>query len=354
MPVHSEVRDGVVVLTLDNPPVNGLGLAMRRGLAAALEAAELDAAVRAIVITGGGKMLSGGADIREFNTPQALQAPSLPDLIGYVESCTKPVVMAINGTALGGGLELSLGAHYRVALADAPVGLPEVKIGILPGAGGTQRLPRAVGLETAVNMIVSGTPVPAGQLAKTRLFDRVVDTDVVGAAVAFARECADKGALPRLRDVAVDHPNAAGFLDVARNTITAMSARYPAPLKCLDAIEASVTKPFDAGIAAEREGFNALVNTPESKALRHAFFGERAASKVADIGTDVKPRDIRQVGIVGAGTMGGGIAMNFLNAGFPVTIIETKQEALDRGVATIRGNYEASAKKGKLSADDVA
>ena len=354
MPVHSEIRDGVVVLTLDNPPVNGLGLAMRRGLADALEAAELDEAIRAIVITGAGRMLSGGADIREFNTPQALQAPTLLDLIDYVESCSKPVVMAINGTALGGGLELSLGAHYRLALADAPVGLPEVKIGILPGAGGTQRLPRAVGLETAVDMIVAGAPVPAGRLANTRLFDRVVDTDVVGAAVAFARECAQRGTLPRLRDLAVEHDDAAGFLDAARRRIAATSAHYPAPLKCLEAIAASVTLPFDAGIAAEREGFTVLVNTNQSKALRHAFFGERAASKVADIGADVKPREVRQVGVVGAGTMGGGIAMNFLNAGFPVTLVETTQEALDRGVATIRGSYEASAKKGKLGAEDVA
>jgi 3-hydroxyacyl-CoA dehydrogenase len=354
MPVHSEVRDGVVVFTLDNPPVNGLGLAMRRALADALEAAEQDAAVVAIVITGAGKMLSGGADIREFNTPQAMQAPTLLDLIDYLESCAKPVVMAINGTALGGGLELSLGAHYRVAQSDALVGLPEVKIGILPGAGGTQRLPRAVGLETAIEMILSGTPVPAGKLAATRLFDRVVDTDVVAAAVDFARERARTGELPRLRDVTVQQENTRGVLDAARAKVAAMSTRYPAPLRCLDAIEAAVTKSFDAGIAVEREGFVVLVNTPESKALRHGFFGERAASKVADIGPEVKLRDIRKIGIVGAGTMGGGIAMNFLNAGFPVTMVETKQEALDRGVAAIRGNYEASAKKGKLSAQDVA
>ena len=354
MSVQSEIRDGIAVLTLDNPPVNGLGLATRRGLVEALEAAQQDQAVRAIVITGGGRSFSGGADIREFNTPQAEQEPTLPTVIRAVEGSRKPVVMAINGIALGGGLELALGGHYRVAVGDAQVGLPEVKLGLLPGAGGTQRLPRAVGLETALNMIVSGTPVAAAKLAATRLFDRVVESDVLGAAIALANEVvANKDPLPRVRDWSIEHPNAEGFLMFSRTAIAAASANYPAPLKCVDALEAAVTQSFDRGMQVERDAFAALIVTPESKALRHGFFGERAASKVADIGADVKPREVRAVGVVGAGTMGGGISMNFLNAGIPVTLLETKQDALDRGLAAIRKNYENSARKGKLTAEQV-
>ncbi len=354
MPVKTERRDAVIVLTLDNPPVNGLGIATRRGIVEAVTQAQGDLSCRAIVITGGSKVFSGGADIKEFNTPLADQAPTLPEVIAVIEASSKPVVMAINGVALGGGLELALGGHYRVASRTALVGLPEVKLGILPGAGGTQRLPRAVGLEAAVNMIVSGTPVPATQLATTRLFDRVVEGDALDAAVAFANEVSNlTGPLPRIRDWSVAHENAEAFLASSRTAVAAASVNYPAPLKCLEAIEASVTKPFDEGIAIEREAFTALVNSPESKAMRHGFLGERAASKVADIGPEVKPRLIQQIGVVGAGTMGGGISMNFLNVGLPVTMVETTQDALDRGVATIRKNYENSAKKGKLSAEQV-
>ncbi|SFN50231.1 3-hydroxyacyl-CoA dehydrogenase NAD-binding domain-containing protein [Dokdonella immobilis] len=353
MPVNQTLQDGIAVIIFDHPPVNGFGFAVRKGLVEALEAANADPAVKAVVVSGGGKMFSGGADITEFNTPRAEQAPNLHDVIAAIEASAKPVVMAINGTALGGGLEVALAAHYRVAVRGALLGLPEVKIGILPGGGGTQRLPRAVGLETAVNMIVSGEPVAAEHLAGTRLLDRVVDSDVVGAAVALAAEVAGKGELPLVRKLKVEHPNAEGFLDVARNTVAAMAGPFPAPMKCLEAIEASFRKPFDEGLAVERAGFIALVTSTESKALRHAFFGERAASKIADVGSDVKPREIARVGVIGAGTMGGGISMNFLNAGIPVTIVETKQEALDRGVATIRTNYENSAKKGKLKPEQV-
>jgi 3-hydroxyacyl-CoA dehydrogenase len=353
MTVQTTHQDGIAVITFDHPPVNGFGLAVRMGLVEAIHAAIDDAAIKAMVITGGGKMFSGGADITEFNTPRAEQAPNLHDVIAAIEASSKPIVMAINGTALGGGLEVAMAAHYRVAVRGALLGLPEVKIGILPGGGGTQRLPRAVGLEIAANMIVSGEPVPAEQLAGTRLLDRVVDADVVAAAVALAGEMAGKGELPLIRNLKVEHENAEGFLDYARNGVAAVSGPYPAPLKCLDAIEASFMKPFDEGLAVERAGFISLVTSTESKALRHAFFGERAASKIADVGSDVKPREIASVGIIGAGTMGGGISMNFLNAGIPVTIVETKQEALDRGVATIRKNYENSAKKGKLTAEQV-
>jgi 3-hydroxyacyl-CoA dehydrogenase len=354
MSVQSEIRDGIAVLILDNPPVNGLGFALRRGLVEALETAQQDPTVRAVVITGGGRSFSGGADIREFNTPQAEREPTLPTVIRAVEASSKPVVMAINGIALGGGLELALGGHYRVAVVDAVVGLPEVKLGLLPGAGGTQRLPRAVGLEAALNMIVSGTPIAAAKLASTRLFDRVVESDALAAAIALANEVAgSKSPLPRVRDWPVQHPNAEGFLLFSRTAVAAASANYPAPLKCVDALEAAVKRSFDAGMQVERDAFAALIVTPESKALRHGFFGERAASKVADIGADVEPRKVRAVGVVGAGTMGGGISMNFLNAGIPVTLLETKQEALDRGLATIRKNYENSAKKGKLSEEQV-
>ena len=353
MAVTTTSRDGIAVITFDNPPVNGMGLAVRRGLLDALAAANADDAISGIVITGGGKVFSGGADIKEFNTPRAEQAPNLHDVIAKVETSPKPVCIAINGTALGGGLELSLGANYRVANAKAEVGLPEVKIGILPGAGGTQRLPRVVGLETALNMIVSGASVPAGKLAATALFDAVMEGDPVEAAVELLKTKIAGGSLhPRVRDRKVEHDDAEALLAWARMGVAAASANYPAPLRCVDAVAASL-KPFDVGMAVEREGFTVLLNSPESKALRHAFFGERAASKIDDIGADVQPREIRTVGVIGAGTMGGGISMNFLNAGIPVTLVETSQEALDRGVATIRRNYENSAKKGKLTDEQV-
>jgi len=354
MSVNYKIRESIAVLTLDNPPVNGLGLSTRRGLLESLTKALDDSQVRGIVVTGGRRAFSGGADIREFNTPQAEQEPTLPTVIAAFERSSKPVVAAIDGLALGGGLELALGMNYRVANAGAALGLPEVKLGILPGAGGTQRLPRAVGLEAAVNMIVAGTSVTAAQLANTRLLDRVVEGDALEAAIVLAQEVAQgNSVLPKVRDWKIEHPNAEGFLGFARTAVAAASANYPAPLKCLDAIEAAVKQPFDKGIQVEREAFALLVMTPESRALRHGFFSERAASKIADVGPDVPLREIRSVGVIGAGTMGGGITMNFLNAALPVTLLETRQDALDRGLATIRKNYENSARKGKLSAEQV-
>jgi 3-hydroxyacyl-CoA dehydrogenase len=353
MSVKYEIRDGIAILTMQNPPVNGLGLSTRRGLVESLQQVLDDAQVKAIVVTGGARAFSGGADIREFNTPDVGREPTLHTVITAFENSTKPVVAAIEGLALGGGLELALGMNYRVADQRAQIGLPEVKLGILPGAGGTQRLPRAAGLEIALNMIVSGMSVAAGKLANTKLFDRVVENDALQAAITFAREAATSGALPKVRDWKIEHPNAEGFLGYARTAVAAASTNYPAPLKCLEAIEAAAKQPFDKGIEVERNAFVLLVNTPESKALRHGFFGERAASKIADIDADVPLREISRVGVIGAGTMGGGITMNFLNAGLPVTLLETKQEALDRGLATIRKNYENSAKKGKLTAEQV-
>jgi 3-hydroxyacyl-CoA dehydrogenase len=353
MSVKYEVCDGIAILTMQNPPINGLGLSTRRGLMESLQQALDDAQVKAIVVTGGARAFSGGADIREFGTPDLVREPILNTVIAAFESSIKPTFAAIEGLAFGGGLELALGLNYRVVNQRAQVGLPEVKLGILPGAGGTQRLPRTVGLERALNMIVSGEPVVAGKLGDTKLFDRVVEGDALQAAISFAREAAASGALPKVRDWNIEHANAEGFLGFARTAVAAASANYPAPLKCVDAIEAAVKQPFDKGIDAEREAFALLINTPESKALRHGFFGERAASKIADIGADVPAREISRIGVIGAGTMGGGITMNFLNAGLPVTLLETKQEALDRGIATIRKNYENSAKKGKLSAEQV-
>jgi len=354
MAVDYSTRDGVAVITLNNPPVNGLGLSTRQGVMDALDRAAQDPSVTAIVLTGAGRAFSGGADITEFNTPKALQEPTLHTVIRAVEASAKPVVAALHSVVMGGGLELALGAHYRVAAPGAQVALPEVKLGLLPGAGGTQRLPRAVGLETALNMIVSGAPVPSEQLAKSGLFDEMADGDLLDAAVAFARKVgARQGPHPRVRDRKIVHENAAGFLQFARNSARAAAPNFPAPHKCIDAIEAGVLNGFDKGSIAEREGFVALMMTPESRALRHAFFGERAASKIPDVPADTPLREIRRVGVIGAGTMGGGIAMNFVNAGLPVTLLETKQEALERGVATIRKNYDAQVKKGKLTQEKL-
>jgi 3-hydroxyacyl-CoA dehydrogenase len=354
MAVDYSTRDGVAVITLNNPPVNGLGLSTRTGIVEGIARAAQDPAVGAIVITGAGKAFSGGADITEFNTPAALQEPTLYTVIKEVEQSAKPVVAALHSVVMGGGLELALSAHYRIAAPGAQIALPEVKLGILPGAGGTQRLPRAIGLEAALNMIVTGAPVLSDKLAGSGLFDAMAQGDLLDEAVAFARKAADKpGPHPLVRNRKIEHPNAEGFLQFGRNTVAAMSKHYPAPVKCVDAIAAGVTQGFDLGLAFERECFVELVQTPESHALRHAFFGERAASKIPDVPSGTPVREIAEVGVIGAGTMGGGITMNFLNAGIPVTLLETKQEALDRGLATIRKNYEAQVKKGKLTAEKL-
>jgi 3-hydroxyacyl-CoA dehydrogenase len=354
MAVDYTTRDGIAVITLNNPPVNGLGFSTRLGIVEGVEKAQADASVSAIVIIGAGKAFSGGADITEFNTPKATQEPTLHTVIKVVEGSSKPVVAAIHSVAMGGGLELALGAHYRVASAGAQIALPEVKLGILPGAGGTQRLPRAVGLETALNMIVSGAPVMSEKLAGTGLFDEMAEGDLLDTAIKFAQKVgAQTGSHPKVRDRKIVHPNAEGFIQFARNGVTPLAKNFPAPLKCIDAVEAGVKLGFDKGLAFERECFMALVQTPESRALRHAFFGERAASKIPDVPSSTPVRKIERVGVIGAGTMGGGIAMNFVNAGLPVTLLETKQEALDRGLATIRKNYESAVKKGRLTVEKL-
>ena len=345
------VHGSVAVITLNNPPVNGLGLATRTAAVDALRRAEGDEAVKAVVITGGGKVFSGGADIREFNSPKALTEPTLHTLIATAENLAKPVVAAIHGVCMGGGLELSLGCHYRVALPGAQIGLPEVKIGLVPGAGGTQRLPRVVGLEQGMDMIVSGNPVLSEKLAGTKLFDRVFEAgaDLVGAAVEFAGSIADVRPLPKVRELTVEHPDHDAFLAATRAQVKKLAGAFPAPPACVECVAAAVTMPIAEGLKFERERFLALAQTTESKALRHAFFAERAAGKVPDVPADTPTRSIARAAVIGAGTMGGGIAMNFANAGIPVTILETKQEALDKGLATIRKNYENTVKKGKLA-----
>jgi 3-hydroxyacyl-CoA dehydrogenase len=354
MSANYEVRGNVAVITLDNPPVNGLGHETRKGITDGLDRALEDAAVKAIVIAGAGKAFSGGADIREFGSPKAVAEPNLLSVILALEASTKPIVAAIHSVCMGGGLELALGCHYRVAQAGTQVALPEVKLGLVPGAGGTQRLPRVLGLENALNMIVSGEPVASELLATApgqKLFDKLVDGNVLDAAIALAQEKAEVRPLPLVRNLKVEHPNAQGYLQFARNTVGAMSRNFPAPLKCIEAVEASLTKKFDEGMRIEREFFLGLMFTPESRAMRHAFMAERATSKIPDVPADTPVREIAKVAVIGAGTMGGGISMNFLNAGIPVVILEMKQEALDRGIATIRKNYEAQVKKGKLKQD---
>jgi len=351
-----ELRGNVAVITLDNPPVNGLGHATRLGITQGLDKAQADAAVEAIVITGAGKAFSGGADIKEFGSPKALAEPNLLSVILALEASSKPIVAAIHSVCMGGGLELALGCHYRIASKGTQVALPEVKIGLIPGAGGTQRLPRVIGVENAMNMIVSGEAVKSELLAMApgqKLFDKIADGDLMAEALALAARIVDKRPLPLVRDLKVTHPNPDAYVQFVKNMVGGMSKNFPAPLKCVEAVAGSLTRKFDDGMKLERELFTALMFTPESKALRHAFVAERATTKIPDVPADTPVRDIKKLAVIGAGTMGGGIAMNFLNAGFPVVMLETRQEALDKGVAIIKKNYDAQVKKGKLKQDKL-
>ena len=350
MSVRYESQGRVAVITLDNPPVNGLGHATRAGVVEGIGRANADPAIDIIVLTGAGKAFSGGADIREFNTPKSTAEPTLSAAIRTAEASGKAVVAAINGVCMGGGLELALGCHFRVARPDAPIALPEVKLGILPGAGGTQRLPRVVGVERALGMIVSGASVSAAELRDTRLFDAIVDGDFMEGALAFARRVvAEKRPGTRVRDIAIDCPGAEKLFRSAREKAAVEARNQPAPQRCIDAVAAAVAMPFDEGLAFERRTFLELVESPESRALRHAFFAERAAARIPDVPETTPVRKIATLGVVGAGTMGTGIAMNGLNAGVPVALLEMNREALDRGVAMIRKNYEASVGRGKLA-----
>ncbi len=356
MTAEYKVHGDVAVISMNNPPVNGLGLATRQGLTDSLAKANADAAVKSIVITGTGKAFSGGADIKEFGSPKALQEPNLLSVILAVENSAKPVVAALHTVAMGGGLELALGCHYRIAAPGCNVALPEVKLGLIPGAGGTQRLPRVLGVEVAMNMMVSGEPVKSEMLAMLpgqKLFDKMAQSadSLMDEALALAREKADVRPMPLVRNLPCKHPLGDAYFQFARNMVTGMSKNFPAPVKDVDIVEIATKKKFDEGMAAEREIFIALMQTPESKALRHIFVADRAASKIPDVPADTPQRAINAVAVIGAGTMGGGISMNFLNAGIPVKMLEMKQEALDRGIATIRKNYESQVKKGKLKQD---
>jgi 3-hydroxyacyl-CoA dehydrogenase len=355
MTTHYERRGDVAVLQIDNPPINGLGHATRKSLIDGLGRALRDDDVRSIVITGTGKVFSGGADIKEFNTPAAVAQPSLLQVIDNVEASVTPVIAAVNGVCMGGGLELALGCHYRIATQDAVLALPEVKIGLLPGAGGTQRLPRAVGVDQALQMIVSGEPIDAGTALKHDLVARIVPNTSFEGVLRYAHEVARNSKHPKLRERAATlsaGQDASAFFEAARAQ-AAKRSRGPAPMRCIDAVEAAVELPFERGLTREREFFVELMQSNESKALRHVFFAERAASKIPDVPDDTKTRAINRAAVVGFGTMGGGIAMSFANAGIPVTAFEKDKAALDRGLAMCRRNWEATAKKGRLTMDQV-
>ncbi|MEI6720856.1 MAG: 3-hydroxyacyl-CoA dehydrogenase NAD-binding domain-containing protein, partial [Betaproteobacteria bacterium] len=349
------VRDGIAVIVMNNPPVNGLGSVLRPGIVDGMKKAEADPAVKALVIIGSAKAFSGGADIREFNTPKSSMSPTLPEINDTQDNFKKPMVAAIGGFALGGGLELALGCHYRVAAPKTLLGLPEVKLGILPGSGGTQRLPRVVGATEAVKMMTTGNPVPAEKGLQVGLVDEIVQGDLLEGAIAFAKKLVAEGKGPRrIRDLTVKvdgDPKA--FFEAARAEVGKASRGYPAPLEIVACVEAAVNLPFDEGRKEERRRFAGLVEGSESKALRHMFFAERQTSKIPDVPEDTPTRKIEKAAVIGAGTMGGGITMSLVNVGIPVTIIEMKQEALDRGLATIKKNYASTVSKGRLKQEEM-
>jgi 3-hydroxyacyl-CoA dehydrogenase len=350
MPVQLERRGDLAVLRIDNPPVNAISAAVRAGIVEQLARAAADRVIRGVVIACAGRTFMAGADITEFGKPPT--PPLLPDVLRALDELGKPLVAAIHGTALGGGFEVALACHYRVADASARVGLPEVKLGLMPGAGGTQRLPRLVGLERAMDMILSGEPIAATAAHAAGAIDRIVDG--VDMAVAFLRERIEAG-VPhvRVRDRAIEATPSAAFFSDARARVAKEKRHLFAPQRIVDALEAAATLPFDAGLARERELFLACLAHPQSHALRHVFFAERQVGKVPGLGAEVKPREVRRVAVIGAGTMGGGIAMSFANAGVPIVVLERSRDALDRGMAMIRRNYEASVAKGRLSAPDM-
>src|SRR5262245_28869674 len=321
------VRDGIAVITMNNPPVNGLGNALRAGLMQGLQRAEADPAVKAAVIIGSPKAFSGGADIREFGKPR--EKPDLFEVNDQQDAMTKPLVAAVGGFALGGGLELALGCHYRIAAPRAQLGLPEVKLGILPGSGGTQRLPRVIPMAEAVRLMTTGETIPAEHAMDLGLVDEIVTGDLLEGAIKFLQ--ADRP-IRRIRDMKarLDGDPEAFFAKV-RDEVAKKTRGYPAPLEIVTGATASAAVSFDDCFKVERERFARLINTYESKALRHVFFAERQTSKIPGIPDDTPVRPIKKAAVIGAGTMGGGIAMCFANAGIPVIVIETAQEALDKG-----------------------
>ena len=351
--VDLSLEDGIAVITSNHPPVNALSAIVRDGLAAAFDQAFADAAVKAIVLTCAGRTFFAGADISEFGKPP--KGASLHALFDRIEAADKPVVAAIHGTSLGGGFETALVCHYRIALPSAKVGLPEVKLGLLPGAGGTQRLPRIVGAARALEMMTSGAPVGGRQALEMGLLDELVaeGAELRAAGVAFARRVlAEQRPLRRIRTQAVAGATPELFADFRKKNAKAFRG-FDAPEAIIQCVEAAASLPFDEGQAAERRLFKGLVEGVQSQAQRYMFFSERAAAKIDGLPEGTAARPVKKVGIIGAGTMGGGIAMNFLNRGIAVTIVETAQAALDRGTATIRKNYDNSAAKGRMSAADV-
>jgi len=350
-----ELHGTTAVVRLDNPPVNGLSHAVRARIVDCVQRAEADESVRAVVLIGTEWGFSGGADLREFGTSAVSAEPTLPSVITVLETCAKPVIAAMAGACIGGGLELALGCHLRVASRGAQLALPEVKIGLLPGAGGTQRLPRLIGIEAALNLIVSGEPVPAERFAGTPLLEQIAEGDLLESALALADQVVVEGrALKRARDLSVTHPKPEAFFMFVRNSVGALSQHNPAPLKCVEAVQAALTQPFDEGLRSEARLFSELNSSPESRALQHLFLAQRRASKVEGIAEAVKPRSVTNVGVVGAGTMGSGIAINFLQAGLTTVILETKQEALDRGVQHIADFFNSRVKKSQMKPEKAA
>jgi 3-hydroxyacyl-CoA dehydrogenase len=344
-------RDGeIAIVTVDNPPVNALKHEVRAGLAEALRRTRDDAAVKAVVIACAGRTFFAGADITEFGKPP--QAPGLGEVIAAIEAMPKPVVAALHGTALGGGFELALACHFRVAVSGARVGLPEVKLGLLPGAGGTQRLPRLIGPEKALRMIVTGDPIGAREALTDGVVDEIVDGDPTAGAIAFARRVVAEGRpLRRVRD-REDKLVAEGFADAAEALTRRLRGRE-APAACVEAVRNAITLPFEEGLRREGELFRKLVSGDQSKAQRYIFFAEREAAKVPGIPEATKPRPIASGAVIGAGTMGGGIAMCFANAGIPVTVVETGRDLLQKGLDRVAANYRATVSRGGLSADEM-
>jgi 3-hydroxyacyl-CoA dehydrogenase len=355
--VSYTVQGHLGVITLDNPPVNALSVSkgVLQGILDAIKEGEHDPAVRGFLIIGRGRAFSGGADISEFGQPPVVGMANLPVLANYMDTVTKPIVAAIHGFALGGGLELALACHFRCAVAGTQLGLPEVKLGILPGAGGTQRLPRLIGVERALDMIVSGDPVNPERALELGLIDEIVKGDIATAGAAFANRIVREGRdLRRTSALSakVEQP-AEQFFGAARARIAKEQRGYPAPLTILECLEAAVSQPFAKGVARERELFERLRGTTESKALRHLFFAERQVSKIPDVPEDTSTLEIKSAAVIGAGTMGGGIAMNFANAGVPVKVLEMSREALDKGLGVVRKNYAATVTKGRLSQEEM-
>jgi len=351
-PISTQRHGHVLIVTSNNPPVNALGAAVRQGLVAAIEEAEGADDVAAVVIRCEGQTFFAGADITEFGKPPVM--PMLPEVVDRIEACSKPVVAAIHGTALGGGLEVALGCHYRVAVPTARLGVPEVKLGLLPGAGGTQRLPRVAGVEKALHMTTGGAPIGAQEAYDCGLVDRIVEGDLLQHAVAYGTEVAEVRPLPRTseRQDKVDGVDPSVFDQFVQNNARTFKG-FEAPMKNLEAVRVATQKPYSEGVMEERKLFMELMSGTQAKAQQYFFFAERKAAKIEGVAEDVKPREIRKVGVIGAGTMGGGISMNFLSAGIPVTIVEMAQDALDRGAGVMLKNYQASAKKGRFTESQV-